>query len=259
MESSTSWRPVGKGAATPSPAYFYMIDNLLECRKESGFPSNGEFYDEDVNVYLAALLTSRIYGGCSNVTYNSIINYDIPLFESAGGESDPRKRFTVYRANADDLLLRLGVYGNPEGRRPGSAAHMALGREAWTGRGSAYYRLAWAAAAETFRRPTAIGDVMEKLSNGFERYVGLLSAMRSSCLNMIPRISDGEMYHLERAVMEEDRKKEIAALYDRFLDAWTEYRRSGGPEDRKRLERVSDQLKRSDPSFSFDPLALDIR
>jgi hypothetical protein len=187
------------------------------------------------------------------------MRYDIPLFEAMSGEIDPRKRFTIYRANADDLLLRLGVFDNPGGHGPGSAPHMALTRDAWLGRGAAYYRLAWASAAETFRRPTAIGDVMGKLSSGFERYVGIISSMRSSCLNMIPRISDGEMFHLEQSVIDEDRKKEVAALYDRFLDAWNEYRRSGGQEERERLEPVCVELKRSDPSFSFDPIAADIR
>jgi len=236
-----------------------MIDNLLECRKEDGFPSNRDFFDEDVNVYLAGLLTSHIYGSSAASTSGTIMRYDIPLFEAISGEEDPRKRFTIYRANADDLLLRLGVFDNPDGRRPGSASRITLTRETWIGRGASYYRLAWASAAETFRHPTAIGDVMGKLSTGFERYVGILSSMRSSCLNMIPHISDGEMFHLEREVIDEDRKKEVAALYDRFLDAWNAYRRSGGQEDRKRLETVSVELKRSDPSFSFDPIAADIR
>jgi len=259
MGSSTVWRPVGRGGTRPSPAYYYMIDNLLECRKESGFPSNREYFDEDVNVYLAGLLTSRVFGEPDGAPDSVIFPYDIPLFETASVENDPRRRFTLYRANADDLLLRLGVFDNPGGRRPGATAHMAMTRETWIGRGKAYYRLAWACAAETFRRPTAIGDVMEKLSNGFERYVGVLSAMRSSSLNMIPHISDGEMFHLERSVLDKERKKEIAALYDRFLDAWTVYSRSGGLEDRKKLEIVSYELKKADPSFSFDPFNADIR
>ncbi len=259
MESSTAWRPVGSGGTRPSPAYFYMIDNLLECRKESDFPSNRKFFDEDVNVYLAGLLTSHIYSGRNAPTSETIMRYDIPLFEAMSGEIDPRKRFTIYRANADDLLLRLGVFDNPDGRKPGSVSHMDLTRDAWIGRGAAYYRLAWASAAETFRRPTAIGDVMEKLSSEFERYVGILASMRSSCLNIRPRISDGEMFHLEQSVIDEDRKKELAALYDRFLDAWNAYRRSGGQDERKRLETVSVELKRSDPPFSFAPIPADIR
>lgn len=259
MESSTVYRPVGKGNTRPSPAYYYMMDNLLECRKESGFPSNREFFDEDVNVYLAGLLTSHVFGSAAGTTAGMIMPYDIPLFEAARDETDPRRRFNIYRANADHLLVRLGVFDNPSGRRPGSATHMTLTREAWIGRGKTYYRLAWACAAETFRRPTAIGNVMGKLSSGFERYVGVLSTMRSSCLNMIPRISNGEMFHLERSVLEEDRKKEVAALYDRFLDAWTTYRRSRTPDDRKKLDMVSEELKKADPSFSFDPLAADTR
>ena len=257
MKSSTAWRPVGKGESRPSPAYYYMIDNLLECRKESGFPSNRDCFDEDVNVYLAGLLTSHIYTGNDSRAASDIVPYDIPLFEAARAEMDPRRRFAIYRSNADHLLLRLGVYDNPAGRRPGSAPHMALKRETWIGRGRAYYRMAWASAAETFRRPTAIGDIMEKLSNRFESYAGILSAMRSSCLNMIPHISDGEMFHLERSVLAGEKKKEIAGLYDRFLDAWTAYGRSGGPGERKKLEIITDELRKADPSFTFEPSALD--
>ena len=253
MDSSTTWKPVGKGASTPSPAYFYMIDNLLESRMESSYPSNSEFFDEDVNVYLAGLLTSRIYSGGPGGAREVITTYDIPLFETVGRESDPRKRFTAYRANADDLLLRLAVFDNPTGRRPGSAPHMAMTREAWAGRGAAYYRLAWAAAAETFRRPTAIGDVMEKLSMGFDRYARVLSDMRASCLNMIPVLSDGQMFHLERSVLEEDRRKEVAAAYDTFLDALSAYRKSREPREKRRLEAAAGKLKRLDPSFNFDP------
>lgn len=259
MESTTAWRPVGSGGTRPSPAYYYMMDNLLDCRKESGFPSNREVFDEDVNVYIAALLTSHVFGNEPGITTEMIMPYDIPLFESARNEGDPRRRFNIYRANADHLLIRIGVFDNPGDSRPGSATHMALTRDTWTGRGKAYYRLAWASAAETFRRPTAIGEVMEKLSSGFERYVGVLSAMRSSCLNMIPRISDGGMFHLKKSILEEDMKKKATALYDQFLDAWTAYRRSGGLEDRKKLELVTEELKRTDMSFSFDPFAADTR
>jgi hypothetical protein len=236
-----------------------MMDNLLECRKESGFPSNTGVFDEDVNVYLASLLTSHVFGTAAGPTAGMIISFDIPLFEAASNEIDPRKRFNIYRANADHLLLRLGVFNNPEGRRPGSAKHMALTRDAWIGRCKAYYRLAWACAAETFRRPTAIGDIMEKLSDGLERYIGVLCMMRSSALNMIPRISSGEMYHLERGVLEKDREKELAAMYDCFLDAWAAYRRSGLLDDREKLEMACRELRRTDPSFSFDPFEKETR
>ena len=73
--------------------------------------------------------------------------------------------------------------------------------------------------------------------------------MRSSCLNVLPSISDGEMFHLERSVLAEDRKKETAALYDALLDAWNVFRKSGSPEDREKLEKISGELGESDPSF----------
>jgi hypothetical protein len=257
MEHSDLYSPIGGGRTGPSPAYFYMIDSLLDCRKESRYPSNSEFYDEDVNVYLASLLTSQIFGPCAGSSDEMIVPYDIHLFDSAAREADPRRRFDLYRSNADNLLLKIGLFGNPAGRRPGSAPHMALAGGAWIGRGKAYYRLAWSCAAETFRRPTAIGDVMGKLSKGFERYVEILSAMRSACFNMIPTISDGEMFHLERSVLDEEGRSRIPTLYDDFLDAWTAYRRSRGTSERRRLERAAEMLEEADPSFSFDPFSDD--
>ncbi len=254
MEISTAWRPVGRGGSSPSPAYFYMMDNLLESRKDNGYPPNSDFFDEDVNVYLASLLTSRIYGGLDPSGSCVEMDYDIHLFETLNRTADPRTRFRSYRMAANAILLGLGVFDNPAGRRPGSAAHMAMTNGAWAGRGSAYYRLAWAAAAETFRRPTAIGDVMGKLSTGFERYARVLSSMRSSCLNMLPSLSDGELFHLGRKILEDDRKKELSALYDSFLDAWNDYRSEGSPAAMKKLEERCAELRKADPSFEFEAI-----
>jgi hypothetical protein len=251
MDSSTAYTPVGKGAGSPSPAYFYMMDNLLESRRD-GYPSNSDFFDEDVNVYLASLLTSSVLG-TGTPAGSPIIRYDLDLFDEAASGYAPRRRFEIYRANADDLLLRLAVFDNPAGRRPGSAPHLEMTRKAWTGRCKAYYRMAWARAAETFRRPTAIGGVMGKLSENVERYIGVISSMRASCLNIIPSLSEGRLYHLERGVLEEQRAKEITALYDRFLDALSEYRRCGGKMGRKQLEILSGELRKADPAFRFDP------
>ncbi|MEK7823974.1 MAG: hypothetical protein AAB290_02890, partial [Candidatus Eisenbacteria bacterium] len=42
------------------PTYYFMINCLLYSRMETGLVSNQDFYDEDVNVYLAHLLHSFI-------------------------------------------------------------------------------------------------------------------------------------------------------------------------------------------------------
>jgi len=252
MDSSTAYTPVGKGAGDPSPAYFYMMDNLLESRRGGGYPSNRDVFAEDVNVYLASLLTSSVLGAGGS-TGSPIVRYDLDLFEEAASGCAPRRRFDIYRANADDLMLRLAVFDNPGGGRPGSAPHLEMTRKAWTGRCKAYYRVAWACAAETFRRPTAIGSVMGKLSENLERYIGVISAMRASCLNIIPSLSEGQMYHLGRRVLDEQIKQDLQALYDRFLDALSEYRRCGGKMGRKKLEILSGELRKADPSFRFDP------
>jgi hypothetical protein len=231
-----------------------MIDNLLESRRGSGFPSNRGGYDEDVNVYLASLLTSSAVESAGSVS-SRVLSYDLDLFESVGAGAAPRERFEAYKANADDLLLRLAVFDNPSGRRPGSVRHMAMTREAWIGRCKSYYRMAWACAAGTFRRPTAIGDIMGKLADGLEKYIDVISAMRASSLNILPSLSDGQIYHLGRTLSEEERTERLPLLYDRFLDAWSDYRETGGEREKRILESVSGELREADPSFEFDPLA----
>src|SRR6185295_7534993 len=42
------------------PTYYFMVNCLLYSRMETGLVSNQDFYDEDVNVYLAHLLHSFI-------------------------------------------------------------------------------------------------------------------------------------------------------------------------------------------------------
>jgi len=42
------------------PTYYFMINCLLYSRMETGLVSNQDYYDEDVNVYLAHLLHSFI-------------------------------------------------------------------------------------------------------------------------------------------------------------------------------------------------------
>ena len=49
-----------ESSRTIQPTYYFMINCLLYSRMETGLVSNQDFYDEDVNVYLAHLLHSFI-------------------------------------------------------------------------------------------------------------------------------------------------------------------------------------------------------
>ena len=250
MSVATIYKPLGTDS--PEDTYFYMMNCLLYSRVESGYPSNDEYLDEDVNVYLANLLTETIGSGPGYAHSHSFDGDDASLFRRARSMASPRQKYTLYKAHADHLLVLLGIFGNPKGRRSNSVPYMAKSEQSYVGRGKAYYSLAESYAVETHRRHTAVADVLGKLSNRFEKYVTILSHLRTDYFNMRHRMTEGELFHLENSVDLEERKEELKSLYDRFLDLYSNYRREKRAALGKELDEVSARIRELDPSFEFD-------
>ena len=252
MSVLTRYTPPGASRSRgPENAHYFLMNCLLYSRMECGFPSNDEYFDEDVNVYLAGLLVSLIAPGPLGRREARLPADDASLAAMAAAAT-ARERYELYRANADHLLVSLGVFGNARARRPDSAALMHLSDAAYVGRGKAYYALAQSYAAGLARRATAVSDCLGKLSRGFERYLAVLSTLRGEYLNLHERISDGALYHLERSAEITERRGEIAFHYDRFLDVYSHYLRTGAAEARERLAAISAEIRAIDPSFSFN-------
>lgn len=249
---STMYHQINSGSeASAEQTYYFMMNTLLYSRMESGLPSNDEFFDEDVNIYLANLLSSMVYSEYHRSISRYVTPYDIPLFESISSSTDPREKYQTYKVNADYLLVSLGIFGNASGRRLNSAPHMRISGESYMGRGKAYYSLAQSYSMETFRRSTAVTEVLGKLSQGFEKYVKILSLMRGEFFNFYEKISAGELYHLENSVNSIDNEKQLKALYDEFLDTYSQYRQNPVPAAKKQVEECVAAIRELDPSFSF--------
>jgi hypothetical protein len=253
MSVMTRYTPLGASRSTqPENAHYFLMNCLLYSRMECGFPSNNEYFDEDVNVYLVGLLASLIDPNRHGRRLERLAVDDASLAAMAASAPTARERYELYRANADYVLVSLGVFGNARGRRPDSVKHMHLSDAAYVGRGKAYYALAQSYAASLARRSSAVSDCLGKLSHGFERYLAVLSTLRGEYLNFHERISEGALYHLERSAEMTERRGEIAFHYDRFLDAYSHYLRSGTAGARERLAAISAEIRAIDPSFSFD-------
>jgi hypothetical protein len=253
MSVTTRYTPPGATHSLgPENVHYFLMNSLLYSRMECGFPSNDGYFDEDVNVYLAGLLASLMAGGAGNARRNRIAADDASLASMAEGAPSARERYELYRTNADHLLVSLGVFANARQRRPDSAARMHLAEAAYVGRGKAYYALAQSYASGLARRPTALSDVLGKLSRGFERYLAVLSTLRGEYLNLRERISDGALYHLERSAEAVERRGDMAVHYDRFLDAYSRYLHTGSAEAKERLAAICAEIRAIDPSFTFD-------
>ncbi|MDD4856870.1 MAG: hypothetical protein PHD74_02050 [Candidatus Krumholzibacteria bacterium] len=250
---STSYTPIcASKRPSPEKAYFFMMNCLLYSRMEAGFPSNDEHFDEDVNVYLAGLLTSLIYPASPRNPWRIAAATDADIFEAARAARCPSEMCLLYRSSADRILVALGIYKNARMRRPDSVPLLALSSRGWVGRGKTYYALAGSYATQASRATTAISEVLGKLSNGFERYLSVLSLMGGEHLNIFRQISEGEIFHLENSSRSFGRREELVLRYDRFLDLYSGYLRNKSPRARQALMDAVRGIREIDPSFRFD-------
>ena len=240
------------GTREVEPTFFFMMNCLLYSRLESGNPSNQTYYDEDVNVYLANLLTSFMNPEHHERTKKYLSRYDSDLFDKVQRSSDVRLKYTIYKTNADFLLISIGIFHNADAARPGSKdAFLRDNEEVYVGRAKAYYQFAYSYSQHMFRKATAISEVLEKLSRGFEQYVQILSHMRGEYFNILERLSSGDVYHLERAIDRAEADRELRALQDQFLDMYSEYMKTSKAELKEQLRELAKKIQRIDESFRF--------
>jgi len=234
-------------------SYFFMLNCLLHSRVNTGLESNSEFYDEDVNVYLAHLLNSHIDAKCIERMADYVATDEAHLHRLLEEARDDRDRYMIYRSTADYLLMGTSIFemfeGKPDARHPLLNAPTSF----YVRRASAYYSVASSYATKLNRGRSAIAQTLAKLSEGIESYVRILSYMRGEYLDFIRRYSPGELFHLERSIEQIERDLAIDQIRDEFLDTYNEWRRTGVAELREKLMEKAKLLKEYDPSFRFNP------
>ena len=233
------------------PTYYFMINCLLYSRMETGLVSNQDFYDEDVNVYLAHLLHSFINPDYVEQSRRFLSKYDTDVFRRLSNSTDARLKYQIYKTNADFLLISIGIFDNPAAPAT-TRAKVQPAEEAYIGRGKTYYHFAYSYAQQVHRRNQGVADVLEKLSVGFEKYIKILSHMRGEYLDLMKRLSTGEVYHLERSVDEDQQRELLRLKQDELLELYSAWKSQPSPEAEQNLERVVSEIRQLNPSFKFD-------
>ncbi len=231
------------------PTYYFMINCLLYSRMETGLVSNQDFYDEDVNVYLAHLLHSFINPEYVEQSRKFLSKYDTDVFRRLANSGDARLKYQIYKTNADFLLISIGIFDNP------TAAAVARrhqpSEEAYIGRGKTYYHFAYSYGQQMHRKNAGVAEVLEKLSVGFEKYIRILSHMRGEYLDLMTRLSQGEVYHLERSMDEHSQQELLRVKQDELLELYTAWKSEPSREAEANLERVVDEIRQLNPEFKF--------
>lgn len=229
---------------------YFFINNFLLSRIDSDLPSDLAEYDEDVNVYTAALLSGVVSGREDLLRADLVATRDADVFARVQESKDRRHRYRVYKANADFLYVSLGVFSEGmAGVDPLRAPEDEAGR--LTDRGKSYYQFASAYAERLYGTRAGITEVMDKLSRNFEAYTRVMTWMSGEYLNLVRRLSAGEVFHIERSAQESFEGEHRRHTWDALLDSYVEWQKSHAVEARRRLHRAARELKRIDPGFSF--------
>jgi hypothetical protein len=256
-------KEVGIDRRNLRPTYHFMMKCLLYSRMETGLVSNKDYYDEDVNVYIAHLLNGFVNPSYIESARKYVSRYDTEVFRRLACSKDARLKYTLYKTNADFLLVSLGIFDNPtavdsasDSPNPATAGSGAKlyrpSEEAYIGRGRTYYRFAYTFSQQIHSRNAAITEVLEKLSIGFEKYTRILAHMRGEYLDLLKRLSKGEIYHLERSINEERRREKLRCKQDEFLDLYLAWKKTRSPDVKAKIEELLDEIRSLDPSFRFE-------
>jgi hypothetical protein len=231
------------------PVVSFVMDSLLNSRIATGLESNTDVYDEDVNVYLALLLSSLV-----DAKYHSWMNqyvsaYESDIYEKLQYTRDQYVKFITYKVNADYLLLSQGIFDVPRSLLSNVDTR---NRDAML-RGKAYYQIAGALTRQMREDRRALADVLLKLSEGYEKYLVILSYMRGEYLNIVKEFTPGEMFHLNREIDGVAREEALREKRDAFLDQYNAWKKGLGTPEESRLEvglrQAAAELSLLDPDF----------
>jgi hypothetical protein len=234
-------------------SYFFMLNCLLHSRVHLGLESNSEIFDEDVNVYLAHLLNAHIDAKYLTRVTRYIAQSDADIARIASDGGDARRCYSVYKANADFLLMAVSVFDLFDEPRHSIQFPLRTPKHVYVGRTAAYYSLAASYASKLANGQCAISETLMKISDRIESYVRILSYMRGQYLDFVRRYSEGELFHLDRVLQEVEKDFTIEQMRNEFLDTYHAWMQTGIEELKEKLTKQAELLKELDPSFEFTP------
>jgi hypothetical protein len=213
--------------------FFFMFNAFLQARIDTDNESDA---DEDVNLYMAHLLHSVVDGRFYGRGAESLASSPVDLYEKVNLEETPRHKMRVYRTNADHRLIAFGLFDGDGDRR--SFYRQACTNPDPLGEAQQYY--SWAALFGK-RLPSQYGGLaqaLEKLSERFDTYREVIGHMRAEYFGLIHRLSDGEVFHLEREAHEAAMPVLRDQALEVVLEIYAQWQAEPTAENRKRFQRI---------------------
>ena len=182
----------------PRPVDFFLMEHLLEARRQSEFPTNIAGPDEDVNVYLCDLLTRRL----AQPDESDLDTGATPLLLPPAVTCDRRLAAAHYRRHGDHRLFHQGLFGRGDGVRRQTVTPGLTAAECWQrdlGIGQHCYETAANLLAGRGRATSGLAPVLAKLATHYERYVHVLAVLATRRLGLGATVDDDLLRDLSTA------------------------------------------------------------
>lgn len=230
-----------------------MLNCLLLTRVQNDLESGDSMFEQEVNMYLANLLTAF-----SNPTYVEhlrpyLSEHDIEVFTRLKGSNDARLKYTIYKANADFLLFSIGVFDSAGEQSIPLGPEFKHGHQGQMGKGQTYYHFAFSYSKRVPGVGETMTEVLEQIAKGFDKYVTILTYLRGEYFDIVRRLSDGEIYHLMRSIETSGMRMSLERKQDAFLDAYMEWKTRGSQKARQKVVVLAEELRDLDPGFKYNP------
>lgn len=238
---NTPYYPI-PGSPRGEATFGAIIEMLLKTRLKLHLETNRESYDEDVNAYLAGVLVSYIDPNYLQAASEFLSQYDIDIYHSVNRSEDKVQIYRIYKVNADDLLVSLGIF-----------------RKIWQEYGEEldrmrrYYQYASEYQRRIYGKLTAVGEIQRKLAEGQKRYLTILAGAREEYLHFLEQLKIEEIEAFGHHLAQFEQELTIRSKWDEFLDAYASWLKGSRESNlcRQLLQLVED-LKRLEPEFKAD-------
>jgi len=232
----------------------YLLGVILKVRQKGVVPPNQDF-DEDVNIYLAHLLFAISLPEYHEMASPYLSNETSDLIRWVQDAEDTTVRYFIYKVNADHLLIHTTIFkdvGAKSRQRvfQRSSNHFRELTKLYYDQAAAYHR-------RIYRKKTAVGDILEKISSHIDVYQELLTQVRRDYFNFVHSFRDQAFGHFMHQLKNFEKDECLKIRMDEFLDCYGQWLGSQKIGDKKRVRSLALELMQLDPNFKFDLDRLD--
>lgn len=246
FKPETPYHPIPRGQ--PEATFGAVVEILLKTRLKLRLTPQPDRNDEDVNAYMAGVLVSYIDPAYLAALQGWVSEYDIDVFRAADAADDSRA-YWIYKVNADDLLVGLGIFHGFWQEERGEVTRLRR-----------YYTHASEYQRKIYRRPTAVARIQEKLSAGPERYLAILSSARSEYFHFYDRVRQEDLREFKSRLEAHAGTLPVKAQQDELLDAYSQWLHDQkSPERRRLLRQKIEALSAIDPDFRPESILNQLR